>query len=186
MKLGFDWGQNNLDVAVREIGREFWDNAVALSDQFVQEVIKLSRQTGVDPGYVFFTLDDNIRTAKRLAGQNGRALELAWRLKTARGRPTGYERYTIPAPDEEYLVDKAIQRAAQWAATDFKRVLAKSLVGSIQSHNRQIEQGIREMGAKADPMKAVIHELPLRINDHPFWFQSPTALHEIVVWLFGR
>lgn len=179
----FDWGRDGIDKAMMAIGRDFWDAAVALGDSFVAEVPKIARKHGIDPGYLFFVLGENLPAAKRLAGPNGKSLGIAWNLMAARGRSRGYNRFNVPT--DEDAVDAAIKQVALWSATDFKKEVAKAFMGAVKKHTPKIQAELDAQNIKSKPLSIVLDELPLRLDDHGFWYQSPTQTSVLFNWLTG-
>lgn len=178
----FDWGRNEIDKTVRVIGEEFWTEAVALSDLFVKEAKKIAKKRGVSPGYLLFALGHDLAAAKRRAGPNGKGLGIAWHLKANRGRDPGVGFSIPPGSEGEQAVDEAIQDLALWSATDFKKELGRAFVRVVNKHAPRLKAELDAQDIQSKPISVVLHELPLRTRDHPFWFQAPSDLYRIVTW----
>ena len=170
-----------VDDIVKQVGKELWQDGRKLVPEIVKEIAKESGKHGIDPNYISWILVNRLRDWKPEVGSDFQAVQVLVRLlaDTPRARP-GSGDFTLPDWDGEKQVDSALKAIGKWATKTLIPMLFKALTRLVRKYGDQVKSWYDTTHDQdvplADARYLIVRELPLRVRDHPFWFDSPHAL----------
>lgn len=175
-----DYGRDDIDKAIRDIGNELWEKARNAAPKLVlNAVAEEARKVGVDPGYVLWALLNDRRTWSSLPDASD--LDAAIRLYVESVSTSGNIDYALPEGLEgERAVNRAIKAISKWASIGFMSEMTELLFDVAKPKLKIVQQAWEQMeGERLSPraaMAMIMRELPLRVMDHPFWFRDAHTL----------
>lgn len=181
--------RDEIDKLVREAGNAFYDGGVTLAPSVVSVINSEAMKRGIDPRYVLYVFLTQPKSRALAAGRHKKAMETLYRLFVESPYRLPNREFSIPPPDQESLVDDALESVAQWAATDFTEGLVQEFIKATKRRSQELQrlyEGMyQEKISTSKARKLLTHELTLRAKSHPHWFRKSSLLYEMLGLLFS-
>lgn len=177
-----DMGRNLFDNKVREAGNEFYKAARDLAEHSVPAILNsIEREYGIPGSYLFFVMSRRPQDAKSILGSDYDLAQAARRLWIA--KHTDYDavgRVRVPPSELEPNFDPAMQEFGAWAKTRFLRKLVDVYVAVLRQKAREYIKESGDSVPEKNVRYALYTDVPLRVKDHPFWFNDSSTLLRIL------
>lgn len=181
-----DFGRDEVDQIIREIGNFWWEAARNVTPDLLESaILGVANANRVDPGYLRWTLLNDRRSWENRS--KAAMLDVAIRLFLAStSRRNEDVEFEIPASlEEERRVDAAVADVVKWAdGPYFDRVLDIFLTQGGAAAKRIQRVVVELTGEPISEKQArlmILTDLPLRLRDHPFWFRDAVSLRSLML-----
>lgn len=181
MRLALDYGRDEIDKVVREVGNTWWERSRELAPNLLNAAVRATATAGhVDQGYVWWRLLNDQPTWEAIP--RSEMLDVAVRLTLMSvGRDhTPEAPFQLPLLEEERDVDRGMVVLVRWADTSFAERVVDLLLEAIDEVTPRVRRAIADStGEQISEKQArltVLVDLPLRVRDHPFWFRDPVSV----------
>lgn len=185
MRIALDYGRDEIDKIVREVGNTWWDQAREMVPPLLTSAVKTTAAAvQVDSGYIWWRLLNDQRSWESIP--KSEMLDVAVRLtlmSVTRSHDPDVQ-FEMPTLEGEKQVDRGMTALVRWADTAFAERAVDLLLETIGEVSQRIQRATAnitgERISEKQALLVVLVDLPLRVRDHPFWFRDPLSVGAVM------
>ncbi len=177
-----DYGRDNVDKIVRDVGNNWWALAREMAAPLLTSAVEATANTQkIDSDYLWWRLLNDQRSWGMLP--RSEMLDMAVRLTLVSvGRDHGPDsRFDL---SDEAATAKALASLVKWADTAFAGRAVDLLLDVAGRSVKQVQQAMvgitGEQISEKQARLVILVDLPLRVEDHPFWFKDPQSVRTLL------
>lgn len=185
MRLALDYGRDEVDKIVREVGNTWWELSREIAPTLLDAAVKTTAAAvKIDPGYVWWRLLNDQRTWESIPRSEMLDVAVRLTLMSVTRDHTPESRFEMPTLDEEQLVNRGLTALVKWADTVFAERMVDVLLETIDEVGTRVQRAMSAITGEQISAKqarlTVLVDLPLRVRDHPFWFRDPLSVGSVM------